>query len=320
MKAKLARIGLQYSALLLLIAVIVGFGVGAPRFLELQNLSNILTQASSTVILATGMTFVLLVAGVDLSVGGVMYLGAGIAATLILNGASLWLALPLYLLVGACWGAFNAFFVARLGIMPFIVTLAMLFVGRGMGHLVTRTRAMNLPESFLEIGSARLLGVPLPIVIATLTVGAAHFVLHKTNLGRQIYAVGFSQEKARKSGIRPRRVLAFCYVISGLAAAASGIVSLSQLGAVAPNFGFEREFVAIAAAVMGGVSLFGGRGSVFPGTVLGALLLQTTQSGLVAINSDPYLYPIIYAGIVFFAISIDSAKVSLQGRRDYGIR
>lgn len=315
MKTSVADILLRHSAALLLVIALLGFSLGAPTFLDSQNLANILTQASATVILAVGMTFVLLVAGVDLSVGSAMYVGAGVTATLLLNGFSLWIALPVFLLIGAGFGGINAFFIARLGIMPFIVTLAMLFVGRGVGLLVTETRSMNLPASFVDLGSARVLGLPMPILVAIAVVAVAHLILVHTSLGKQIYAVGHDAEMARKAGIQRRRVLTFCYLITGICAAISGFVALAQLGAVAPNFGYEREFVAIAAAVMGGASLFGGRGNVFPGTVIGALLLQTTQSGLVSLNVDPYLYPVIYAGIIFFAVATDTLRRSVEGKK-----
>ncbi len=299
---------LRHSAIILLVLAVITFGLGAPEFLELRNLLEIITQSSSLIILATGMTFALLVAGVDLSVGSIMYVGAAIAATLILNGVPAWIALPAFLVAGALFGALNALFVARLAIMPFIVTLAMLFIGRGVGHLITNTRAMNLPESFLNIGSRTVLGLPIPVLVALGVVATAQITLGYTNLGKGIYAVGFDQEMARKAGYRPQWIIAFCYLVSGVCAGVAGIVSLAQLGTVAPNFGFEREFMAIAAAVIGGASLFGGIGKVFPGAIVGALLLQATESGLVAVNVDPYLYPIVYAAIIFLAVGLDSLR------------
>lgn len=299
---------LRHSAVILLVFAIIMFGVGAPGFLEPRNLLEIITQSSSMMILATGMTFALLVAGVDLSVGSIMYVGAAIAATLILNGVPAWISLPAFLVIGALFGALNALFIARLAIMPFIVTLAMLFIGRGVGHLITNTRAMNLPESFLNIGSTLIWGLPIPVLVAFGVVATAQVILGYTNLGKGVYAVGFDQEMARKAGYRPQRIIAFCYLMSGACAGVAGVVSLAQLGAVAPNFGFEREFMAIAAAVIGGASLFGGRGKVFPGAIVGALLLQATESGLVAINVNPYVYPVVYAAIIFLAVGLDSLR------------
>jgi len=136
-------------------------------------------------------------------------------------------------------------------------------------------------------------------------------VLTRTPFGRQIYAVGNDADGARKAGINVTRILFAVYVICGVCAALSGLVSLTQTGAVSPSFGQQKEFTAIAAAVLGGTSLFGGRGSVFPGTVLGAVLIQTVENGLVILNADPYLYPLVTSGIIFAAVLLDSVRARL---------
>jgi ribose transport system permease protein len=208
----------------------------------------------------------------------------------------------------------NAVLITRLRIVAFIATLGTLYVGRGLGLWLTQTRAMNLPDSFLALGSAKWLGVPLPLWIFAAVLAGAHLVLTRTPFGRQIYAVGNNPEAAKKAGLNTRRLLASVYVISGLCAAIGGILSLAQLGAVSPTFGTNREFGAIAAAVLGGTSLFGGRGAVFPGTVLGALLIQGVENGLVILNADPYLYPLVTSAIIFVAVFADAARNSLLER------
>jgi ribose transport system permease protein len=231
-----------------------------------------------------------------------------------LNGAPLWLALVVIIFTGLIGGVVNAFFITRLRIVAFIVTLATLYLGRGFALWLTQTRAMNLPESFLQLGTARALGVPLPVLILVCILILAHLVLTRTPFGRQVYAVGHNVESARKAGINTGRILASVYLISGFCAAIGGIVSLAQLGAVSPTFGTNKEFSAIAAAVLGGTSLFGGRGHVFPGTLLGALLIQTIENGLVIVNADPYLYPLITSAIIFLAVLIDSIRTGLLAK------
>jgi ribose transport system permease protein len=303
--------GLNQASLLLFVAVFVLFGSLAPKFLQPANLSNLLIQSASTAIVAIGMTFVLLTAGVDLSVGAIMFVSAAVAGKLALAGSPLWVALLVIVLVGVLYGAFNAFFVTRLRIMPFIVTLATLYLGRGLALSITQTRAMNLPESFLWLGTARVLGLPAPILVLAVMVALAQFVLTQTGFGRQIYAVGCSPEMARLAGIRTQAILASVYLISGFCAAVGGILSLSQLGAVSPTFGNQKEFAAIAAAVLGGTSLFGGRGQVFPGTLLGAVLIQTVENGLVILNADPYIYPLVSSGVIFIAVLVDTFRAGL---------
>lgn len=321
MKAETKRWGLgvlRHASLILFCAMLGVFGALEPRFLTLENLTNIVIQAAPTGVVAVGMTFVLLTAGVDLSVGAIMFVGAAVVGKLALAGQPLWVAAVAMLAVGLGFGAVNAFFITRLRLVAFIVTLALLFVGRGFALWLTQTRAMNLPEVYLQFGAARVLGVPLPLLVLAAVAVAAQMTLSQTPFGRQIYAVGDHPGNARKAGVATERILFAVYVISGLCAAIGGLLTLGQLGAVSPKFGEGYEFKAIAAAVLGGTSLFGGRGAVLPGTVLGAVLIQCVDSGLVMLNADPYLYPMITSAIIFAAVLLDSVRhavLSREGRR-----
>ncbi len=304
----LSGIVLRYAAPLMFIVVLVVFSMLSPQFLAGNNFLNILIQSASTAIVATGMTFVLLTAGIDLSVGSVMFVSAAVAGKMVLSGQPLWLACAVILVTGILFGAINALFITRLRIIPFIVTLATLYFCRGLGLWITETRAMNLPESMLRIGAARIAGIPFPVLMLGIVIVIAHVTLTRTSFGRQIYALGNDADAARKAGIQVERIKFAVYVISGLCAAIGGLVSIAQLGAVSPSFGSQREFAAIAAAVLGGTSLFGGRGAVLPGTLLGALLIQTIENGLVIVNADPYLYPLVMSAIIFLAVLLDSLR------------
>jgi ribose transport system permease protein len=299
---------LRNATVLLFAATFIAFGVQAPKFLEPANLLNILLQSSSAAITAIGMTVVLLTGGIDLSVGSIMFVSAALSGKIVLNGGSLSLAILMVLAVGIACGAINALFITRLRIQAFIATLAALYLWRGLGLWITRTRAMNLPESLLQLGTARPLGIPAPVIVFCAVLTSAHLVLTRTPFGRQIYAIGHDSEAADMAGIPACRVVAIVYMLSGLCAALGGLVSVAQLGAVSPTFGNQREFAAIAAAVLGGTSLFGGRGRVFPGTVLGAVLIQTVENGLVIVNANPYVYPLIMSAIIFVAVFTDSAR------------
>lgn len=299
---------LDYASIGLFVLILIIFGLLSPQFLTLQNLVNVLIQASSLAIIATGMTFVLLTAGIDLSVGSVMFLAGVISGKMVVAGTPLWVACILVLITGIVYGFMNAVFIYRFRIIPFIVTLATFYMGRGLGLYLSDTRAVNLPESFLQIGTARILGIPFPVMVLIIVVAAAHLVLTKTPFGRQVYAVGNDQEKARKAGLAVNKILLSVYLICGFCAATGGLVAIAQLGAISPTFGFQSEFVAIAAAVLGGTSLFGGKGRVFPGTVVGAIMIQALQSGLVMVNADPYLYPLITGAVIFLIVLIDSIR------------
>jgi ribose transport system permease protein len=302
------RLLTRWPALGLLLLVLAGFSLLSPRFLELPNLVNIVVQSASLGILATGMTFVLLTAGIDLSVGSLMFVSAALAGKLVVGGWSLPVALGVVVVAGLAGGALNGLAVTRLGIKPFVVTLSTLYIGRGFALWLTETRALNLPDSLLAVGSARIAGVPVPVLALGAVLVGAHLTLQHTPFGRHLYAVGADPEAARRAALPVKRLVLAAYAICGLLAALGGAVAVAQLGAVSPTFGRDREFAAISAAVLGGVSLFGGRGSVLPGVLLGALLMQTVENGLVIVNADPYLYPMVMATVIFAAVLLDSLK------------
>lgn len=300
---------LERAPLLLFGLVFLGFGLLAPGFFEPQTLENIVKQASFVGIVAVGMTLVLLTAGIDLSVGANMYLSAATAGLLIQGGTPVPLAVLAGLAVGAVFGLANALAITRLGVIPFVTTLATLVAGRGLGLMLTESRAVPLPDTLASLGAARLFGlVPVPIVLFALVVLGAHLLLTWTPLGRQVYAVGHDAEAAAKAGLDVRRVLTAVYVGCGLLASVGGLLAALQLGVVNAGFGEGDEFDAIAAAVLGGASLFGGRGWVFPGTVIGALLIQTIAVGLVAAQVDLYVQPLVVALILLLAVFFDSQR------------
>lgn len=170
---------------------------------------------------------------------------------------------------------------------------------------------MNMPDVVTRLGAATVAGVPAPVLVFAAVCVLAHVTLTRTPFGRQLYAVGSDPEAARKAGIDVGRRLVAVYVIAGVCAALAGVVALTQTGAVSPSFGQQRELAAIAAAVLGGTSLFGGRGHVLPGTVLGAVLIQAVENGLVILNADPYIYPLVTSGIIFLAVLLDSTRTRL---------
>lgn len=299
---------LRHSALLLLAVSLAVFGFLAPAYFTAANLLNLGTQTAPVLVVATGMTLVLVAGGVDLSVGATMFVAASLAGKLALGGSGLIVIVPLMLATGAACGGLNAVLIARFGLLAFVATLGTLYAGRGFALWLTETRALNLPDEFLQVGTARVCGIPLPVVIALTVVIAGQVTLSATPFGRRLYATGHNPDGARQAGLPVPRLLAAVYVISGICAALGGLLTLTQLGAVSPRFGLNAEFTAIAAAVLGGSSLFGGRGAVLPGTVAGALLMQSLENGLVVRNTDPYLFPLITSAVIFLALLIDSLR------------
>ncbi len=320
---RLTQLALQNTPVILFVVVFVVFGLLAPRFFAFQTFETILKQASYIGIVAIGMTFVILTAGIDLSVGSTMYVSATVAGLAMQDfKAPVWLGLLVCLGVGVLFGAANAFLITKVKIVPFIATLGTMVAGKGIGLLFSRSIQIPFPDSVLELGSSRLFGlVPLPIVIFVGVAIVAHLVLTMTPLGRQIYAVGNDAEAAKKAGLNVGRVLGTVYIVSGLMAALGGFVSVAQQGVVHPGFGEGYEFSAIAATVLGGTSLFGGVGSVLPGTLLGAVLIQMIQTGLIFTKVDIYIQPLITAAIIFAAVLLDAFRnIQLQKLRRRNIR
>lgn len=297
----------------ILLAIVWGcFAYLNHQFLTPANLLNLFVQSASTAVVATGMTFVLLTSGVDLSVGAIMFVAAAVAGKMASAGVGMPWVIITMIAVSILLGACNGVLVVGIGLLPFIATLGTLYIERGFSLWLCETRAINMPAEYLQINSSGVLGVSTPIIVLAIVVLSAQFILSKTAFGRHIYAVGFDRAAAEKAGINTKRVLFFVYVICGLTAGIGAILTLSQLGAVSPTFGERREFGAIAAAVLGGTSLFGGRGNVLPGTLIGAVLMQSVENGLNLANADPYLYPMIVAGVIFIAVLLDGIRSALQ--------
>ena len=309
-RTRLLMLVLRFAPLLLFLALFVAFGLMSDRFMTFGNFRNILTQSTHIAVMAIGMTFVLLVKGVDLSIGSIMYLVA-VVMGLYLSDLPLVVSIPTILVIGFAYGAVNAWFTVQLRIASFIVTLATLFIGRGLALFLSETKMVFQSDVVQTLGRSSALGVPWAIWILVAVALVAWIVLSQTPYGRQIYAIGADPDAAAKAGIRVGPIVFSVFCICGVCAAIGALISVSQVGAASATFGFQKEFPVIAAAVLGGTSLFGGRGGVF-GSIFGAVLVQTTENGLVMINADPYLYPLVNAFIIFIAAWVDGRRTQLM--------
>ena len=303
---------LRIAPLLLFVAVVVLFTAMSPKFLTPQNFANIVAQAAHVAIIAIGMTFVLLIAGIDLSVGAAMYV-SGAILLLYVPHAPVLAGLLVMALLGGLFGAVNAAFIVGLRIAAFITTLATVFIGRGYALYLSETRNIADSDAMLAFGQGRCFGIAWAVWVFVAVFLVALWLERSTPFGRYLFAIGADPEAARKAGIPVKRTVFAVYVLSGLFAGIGGYVSASQIGVVSATFGLQKEFPVIAAAVLGGTSLFGGRGSVL-GSVFGAILIQTVQNGLVLIDANPYVYPIIIGSIIFVAVLIDSIRTRVLER------
>lgn len=309
---RLKLLALQNAPLLLFLVLIAVFGSMSDRFLTPGNFVNIATQAAHIAIIAIGMTFVLLIAGIDLSVGANMYV-ACIVVALYMKGLPVWLGFVAVAAIGTAFGAVNAWVITRLRVAAFITTLSTLFIGRALALWFSDVRMISFDDQLLSFGRSELFGISSAIWVFLAVWAVAWVTLAHTTFGREVYAVGADPDAAAKAGIDVRRITFAVYVICGLCAGIGGLVSASQVAAAASTFGWQKEFPVIAAAVLGGTSLFGGRGGVI-GTVFGAILIQTVENGLVMTNADPYVYPLIISAIIFIAVFVDSTRTDMLER------
>lgn len=300
---------------IILIVLFVVTGIMEPKFFSWSNIENILLSSSYIGVLAVGMTFVLLTGGIDLSVGSTMYMTASFTGLMIAGGIPTIVAVIIALLIAVGIGALNGIIITKLKLIPFLATMAMMTLLRGVALVFTKSILVKLPEELSGLGSVKLfevISVPVLIFIAIIII--ATLFLSKTSTGKQIYAVGNNEDYAVLAGIKKDRVKMICYIICGLLAGVSGLLAVTQYGVVNAGFGQGVEFNAIAAAVLGGISLSGGIGKVFPGTLIGTVLIQLIQVALVYLKVDLYITPIISALIILLAVMMDSYRYALQSK------
>jgi ribose/xylose/arabinose/galactoside ABC-type transport system permease subunit len=299
---------LRGSGILLAFVVLIVLGaLQSEHFLTFDNFSNVARQASIAGILGIGMTFVILTAGIDLSVGSILGIVAIGYASILANGMPWPLAIVIALGFGAFVGSINGLGITRGGIQPFIMTLGMLVIARGVTLTYSDAKPIRVGEAAADIawiGTGTMLGLPVPFVLFMGIAGLAWFTLKYTTFGRQVYAVGDNLEAARLSGIPTRRVIFSVYVISGICAAVSALIVVARLGAAEATQGEGFELDAIAIVVIGGTSLFGGRGAVI-GSLIGALIVQVFDNGLALAGVDPNYQVLAVGVLVIVAVAAD---------------
>lgn len=306
----------RFQSLIALFLMCVILSFLSDKFMTVDNAWNVMRQISVNVCISVGMTLVILTAGIDLSVGSILALCGAITAGLLKNGveipgANLFVGFTILgailggVLIGATLGWFNGWSITKFKVPPFVATLAMLTIARGLTMLWTGGFPITgLGDEFAFIGTGWLLGVPMPVWISAVIVLIAIVITNKTRLGRYIYAIGGNESAARLSGINIKKVKIAVYSIAGALAAVGGIMVTSRLDSAQPNAGISFELDSIAAVVIGGTSLDGGRGSVL-GTVQGALIIGILNNGLVLLNVSPFWQQVIKGLVILLAVILD---------------
>ena len=298
----------RYALLGSLGAVYVLIGIANPVFFSLTNLSNILLQASINTTIAVGMTFVIIAGGIDLSVGSIVALSGVVLGTLLHSGFPISGALLISLLVGGACGFLNGFAIAKWRIPPFVATLGMMSAARGGALMLTEGRSVSgFPSAFLWVGTGYIAGIPVPVLVMLALACGAAFLATNTYWGICIYAIGANLKAGLLSGLRVGQSITSVYVLSGVLSSLGAILLTSRLNSALPTAGSFYELDAIAAAVIGGASLSGGKGTV-SGTVLGALLIAVLKNGLSILNVSSYLQQILVGGIIIMAVGLEARR------------
>jgi erythritol transport system permease protein len=325
------RIGLlllRGRTLIVLAILVILFGAISPEYLSQSNLILMTKHVSVNAILAIGVTFVILTGGIDLSVGSIAGLSSMVVGGLLfeglgLGGGRIWFSAAVVILIGIVFGALvgavNGLLITRFRVAPFIATLGMLYVARGLAQL--RSNGGTFPDlagteargnqGFGIIGAGNFLGIPVAVWIMIVVAAVAVVVTTKTPFGRQVFAVGGNERAAVLSGIRADRIKMAVYVISGGCAALAGLLLTSELGAAYPDTATTYELNAIAAAVLGGTALAGGRGSIV-GTIMGAFVIGFLSDGLVLVGVSPFWQLVVKGAVIVFAVITEQAQQRLQ--------
>jgi ribose transport system permease protein len=298
----------SYGIVIAFILICAAMTVLSPVFLTVTNVRNVIRQSSIFGIMAVGMTFVILTGGIDLSVGSILAVAGAISAGMLKGGAGLLPVVILALLIGIGCGLANGVIITIGRIAPFVVTLGMMSIARSLTLIYTKGYPISgFTGSFRFIGGGEILSIPFPIIVFLVTVVVAWLILTQTRLGRYTYAIGGNEETVKLSGINADFYKTIVYVISGITAAMSALILTSRLNSAEPVAGQGYELDVIAAVVIGGTSLSGGRGSVW-GTLIGALLIGVINNGMNLLGISPYFQLLVKGLIIIGAVLLDRLR------------
>ncbi len=292
-------IAIAFAILVVILSLLSG------SFLTLSNLLNIARQVSINAVIAAGMTFVILTGGIDLSVGSVLAFSGAVMAGVLSTGRPVLVCIVAGLVVGALLGLLNGIVITRGKVQPFIATLGLLTIGRGLTLVYTDGRPITgLPDAFVWLGAGEVARIPVPVIIMILVFLASYVILTQTVLGRYVYAIGGNEEAARLSGVNVGAYKTLAYAISGLLSAVSAVILTARLNSAQPTAGTGFELDAIAAVVLGGTTLAGGEGSI-TGTLLGAFIIGVINNGLNLLNVNAFYQQVVKGVVILLAVLLD---------------
>ncbi|MGL6105873.1 ribose ABC transporter permease [Romboutsia sp.] len=299
----------KYKSLVGLVLLIAVVAILNPAFLSTKNILNILRQTSINAIIAAGMTFVILTGGIDLSVGSILAISGAVCASLLVSGQNMIIAVVISIVIGGAIGFLNGFVISKGKLQPFIATLATMTVLRGLTLVFTDGKPITLGSgelavAFGKIGGGVLFGIPTPVIIMIVVFLVCGYVLNNTKMGRYTYALGSNEEATKLSGLNTDKIKIWVYTISGILASVAGIIITSRLYSAQPTAGTGYELDAIAAVVLGGTKLAGGKGKI-SGTIIGALIIGVLSNALNILDVSSYYQMMVKGIVILIAVLLD---------------
>lgn len=309
LRQDLSSIFYSYGFYIVLVIVVIFFSLTTSRFFSVSNFANLLHNAAPMMILAAGFAMVVMTGKLDISIGSTAYLATAIGTTLLVrHGFSPVVSILVVLLLGMLCGLINGFNIVYLKVNPLIATMGAMFIYRGIGLLLTNSLPMSIPADLRRIGNTSIGPLYADFILALIFLILMQLVLRYTPFGRNIMAIGNGEDTARRLGVNVNRMNLIVFVLSGLFASIGGILVVAQVGSHNAHVGLGLEFTGMAVTILGGVSLFGGQGSLVPGFMIGVWTLSIIENGLNHSGASPYAYPFVRGGIIFVAMFADSMK------------
>ena len=293
----------KYRSLIALALLVVVVSILSPSFLTTKNIFNVLRQTSVNAIIAAGMTFVILTGGIDLSVGSILAISGAVCASMLVSGTNMIISIIVALVIGAVVGFLNGFIISKGKLQPFIATLATMTVFRGLTLVFTDGKPITLGSGDLAVGGS-IFGIPTPAIIMIVVFLVCGYVLNNTTMGRHTYALGSNEDAAKLSGLNTDKIKIAVYTISGILASVAGIIITSRLYSAQPTAGNSYELDAIAAVVLGGTSLTGGKGKISK-TIVGALIMGVLSNALNLLDVSSYYQMMVKGVVILIAVLLD---------------
>jgi ribose/xylose/arabinose/galactoside ABC-type transport system permease subunit len=312
------------------VVMLLFFTFATDNFFQYDNLLSVAATAAPWIVMATGLCYVIMAGSIDISIGSTLFISiATVNMAMLSLEQNIWegaplgflhyvdlspsLGIPIEILIGAIFGCITGFLIVVMKINPLLASMGMMFVTRGLVLYLTDARTQNLPQPMMDFGQIPYFR-EFVIIVGFIIIMIMHTILERTKFGRQVMAIGNSPETAERLGVPVKKVQFATYVIAAVMITIGGILQIFQIGIVHQRLGVDYEFSALAAIVVGGISLFGGDGKIFPGLVLGGLTLVIAENGLTHMGVSPYAYPFVRGGIIFIAMLADAMKTRVLSR------